>query len=301
MIFVAGATGLLGREVCHRLVERGATVQALVRPTADPAKVAGLVALGVEIAAGDLRDPASLATACRRTSAVITTVSAMPFSYEAGVNDLATTDRAGTTALIEAASRAGVEHFIYTSFSGGIDVEFPLGDAKRDVEHALIESGLAYTILRPSYFMEVWLSPATGFDALNAKAAIYGSGENPISWISIGDVAEFAARSVGLPAALDRTLELGGPEPLSPLQVVAIFERVGGRAFELQFVPEEVLVAQQQAAGDPFLASFAALQRAYARGDAVETGRILDVFPIRLTPVEEYAARVVGAAAVPAG
>jgi uncharacterized protein YbjT (DUF2867 family) len=100
---------------------------------------------------------------------------------------------------------------------------------------------------------------------------------------------------------MDRALELGGPEPLSPLQIVAVFERVAGRRFELQFVPEEALIAQQQSAGDPFSQSFAALQRAYAHGDAIEMGRIVDAFAVRLTPVAEYAAGVVGAAPVAAG
>lgn len=66
--------------------------------------------------------------------------------------------------LIDAAVRAGVGHVIYTSFSANLDLDFPLGRAKRAVEAHLIASGMAYTILRPSCFMEVWLSPAVGFD-----------------------------------------------------------------------------------------------------------------------------------------
>ena len=55
-----------------------------------------------------------------------------------------------------------------------VNVEFPLQSAKRDVEQHLRESGMNYTILQPSFFMEVWLSPALGFDAANATAQIYG-------------------------------------------------------------------------------------------------------------------------------
>ena len=53
-----------------------------------------------------------------------------------------------------------------------------------------------YTILRAGYFMEAWLSPAVGFDPINAKATIYGAGQNPISWISLQDVAQFAVTSL---------------------------------------------------------------------------------------------------------
>jgi uncharacterized protein YbjT (DUF2867 family) len=76
-----------------------------------------------------------------------------------------------------------------------MDTEFPLQTAKRDVEQHLKESGLDYTILRPTFFMDVWLSEALGFDA-NAQAQIYGSGRNKISSISYHDVARFAVACV---------------------------------------------------------------------------------------------------------
>jgi uncharacterized protein YbjT (DUF2867 family) len=59
MILVVGATGLVGSDVCRRLAARGRPVRALVRATSDPAKVDALRALGVEVAHGDLHDPAS--------------------------------------------------------------------------------------------------------------------------------------------------------------------------------------------------------------------------------------------------
>ena len=84
MILVVGATGLVGGDVCRRLAASGTAVRALVRATSDPARVAALEALGVETVVGDLRDPASLAEACRDASAVICTASSMPFGYEPG-------------------------------------------------------------------------------------------------------------------------------------------------------------------------------------------------------------------------
>jgi uncharacterized protein YbjT (DUF2867 family) len=56
--------------------------------------------------------------------------------------------------------------------------------------------------------MEAWLSPVVGFDAANAKATVYGTGQNPISWIAIQDVARFAVASLDHPAAKNATLEL---------------------------------------------------------------------------------------------
>ena len=157
----------------------------MVRATSNPDKVAKLKGYGAEIVQGDLCDRACLDAACKGVSAVITTVSAMPFCYQPG-NTIQTVDLDGVSNLIAAAKDSGVKHFVYTSFSGHMDLDFPLRNAKRAVEKRLRESGMTYTILRPSYFMEVWLSPAVGFDAANAKASIYGDGQNPISWISLG-------------------------------------------------------------------------------------------------------------------
>jgi uncharacterized protein YbjT (DUF2867 family) len=287
MNLVVGATGMVGSEVCRRLAAEGKPVRALVRATSEPAKVEALKGYGAEIVEGNVCDPASLEAACQGVHAVISTVSAMPFCYQPGENDLQTVDVGGLANLIDAAKSAGVQHFVYTSFT--IDNDFPLRNAKRATEQRLMDSGLTYTILRPSYFMEVWLSPAVGFDYPNAKAQIYGSGEKPLSLISFLDVAQFAVASLDNPAARNATIEIGGPEALSQLQVVQIFEELAGRPFEVLHVPEEALAEQQKTAEDPMQQSFAGLMQKYARGDIVDMQETLKAFPVQLTTVRDYA------------
>ena len=107
MNLVVGATGMLGSEVCRRLTAAGKPVRALVRATSDQAKVEGLKGFGVEIVQGDLRDPASLAAACRGVTAVICTASSMPFSYKPGENDIQSADTMGVIGLIDAAQAPG--------------------------------------------------------------------------------------------------------------------------------------------------------------------------------------------------
>jgi uncharacterized protein YbjT (DUF2867 family) len=293
MNLVVGATGLLGSEICSQLAAEGRPVRALVRATSDPAKVEALRGYGAEIVEGNVCDPASLEAACQGVHTVIATVSAMPFCYEPGENDVRTVDTEGVINLVDAAQAAGVEHFVYTSFTP--DNDFPLRNAKRAVEQHLKDSGLTYTVLRPSYFMEVWLSPAVGFDYTNARARIYGSGEKPLSLISFPDVAQFAVASLANPAARNATLELGGPEALSQLQVVKIFEESSGQRFEVEHVPEEALADQQKASTDLMEQSFAGLMQWYARGDAVDMEDTLKVFPIQLTSVRDYAQNLFGA------
>ena len=287
MILVIGATGLLGGEICRRLVAAGKPVRALTRPTSDPARVAALRTLGVKLVNGDLKDPASLDAACKGIDTIISTAS-ITFSRQPG-DTLASVDQQGQIALISAARAADVVRFVYVSVSGQNDVDCPLMTAKRAVEQKLMRSGMDYTILRPSYFMEIWLSPALGFDAANGTARVYGSGEKPISFISYKDVAQFAVASVDNPAARNAIIELGGPEALTPMEVVGVFEKKAGRRFQTEHVPEDVLEGQRAAASDPLQQSFASLMLAYAHGDAIDMKPALARMPLTLTSVREFA------------
>jgi NADH dehydrogenase len=293
MITVVGATGHLGGEICRRLAARGLPVRGLVRRTSAPEALAGLRAIGVELIEGDVRDPASLQRAIHAATAVVSTVTATR-SRQPG-DSIDATDGAGQAGVVEAARQAAVGHFVYVSYSGNIGVDDPLTVAKRSTEARLRASGLPYTILRPSYLMEAWLSPALGFDYPNGRATIYGGGAAPISWIGLADVAEFAVQSLTNPAARDATLELGGPAALSPMQVIRIFEQVAGEPFEVQHVPVATLEAQRAAATDSLQRSFAALMLAYAKGDQISMAATLAQFHLPLTSVQDYARRVLAA------
>ena len=267
MNLIIGATGLLGSEICRRLAGQGDAVRALVRDTSDPGKVAQLKGLGVELLRGDLKNPESLKAACRDVSAIISTASST-LSRQAG-DSIETVDRQGQLDLVEAAEGAGVKHLVLMSFPS-VDIDFPLQNAKRAVEDRLRRSEMTHTILQPTCFTEVWLSPALGFDLANAKAQIYGDGHNKISWISFQDVARFPVAALDNPPAMNATVKLGGPEALSPLEVVSLAEQSLGKAVVVQHVPEEALRAQLNAATDPLQQSFAGLMLYYARGDVID-------------------------------
>jgi uncharacterized protein YbjT (DUF2867 family) len=92
-----------------------------------------------------------------------------------------------------------------------------------------------------------------------------------VSWISFLDVAAFAAAAVHEPNAANKTLQLGGPDALSPLDVVRLAERQTGKPIAVQHVPEEALRAQKCAATDPLMQSMAGLMLYCARGDVIDT------------------------------
>ena len=148
---------------------------------------------------------------------------------------------------------------------------------------------MTYTILQPTFFTEVWLSPALGFDPAHATARIYGGGHNKISWISFQDVAKFAAAALDNPQAVNAVIKLGGPDALSPLEVVRLAEQVVGKRVIVEHVPEEALRAQHGAATDPLQQSFAGLMLYYARGDAIDMAETLRALPVQhLKSVREY-------------
>ena len=99
--------------------------------------------------------------------------------------------------------------------------------------------------------MEVWLSPAVGFDSANRKATIYGTGENPISWISLMDVAQFAVRCLDNPTARNATWNWAALRRSVPWRWCQSSGKVGGKPFEVQHVPVQALQGQFAAATDP--------------------------------------------------
>ena len=291
MILVVGATGQVGGRVVRHLAAAGRPVRAMVRPGADAAKVRPLMAAGATMFEGDLKDADSLRKACQDVGAVVSTASA---TISRGEGDsIETVDRDGQLGLVDAAREAGVGHFIYLSFSGNVQGDFPLHEAKRAVESHLQASGMAYTIVRPSFFMEVWLSPHAGFDPVGGTVRVYGSGESPVSMISLADVAAYLAGCVGNPAVLNETIELGGPEAVTWNRVIELFERALGREIARQHVPEAALEHRMAGAPEALQRTLAGLALSVARGDAIDVRPALDKVNIRLTPVQEFVKRAV--------
>ena len=290
MNLIVGATGTLGGEICSRLAQAGKPVRGLVRPSSSPERVAALEKLGVEIATGDLRDPASLDAACRGVTTVYSTATAIQSQQEG--NTLDRVDREGQANLVESARKAKVRRFVFISFRGTKDFDFPLQAAKRATAERLKESGVPWTVIEASVFMEIWLGPHLGFDAANGKARVFGSGEKKISWVSYHDVAALAIAAAECSEAENRVIEVGGPEALSHHEVIRIFEERAGRKFEVERVPEEALEAMKANAKTPVEETFAGLMLFVGRGDDIDMQPTLARYPVRLTTVREYAERV---------
>jgi uncharacterized protein YbjT (DUF2867 family) len=284
---VVGATGVLGGEIASRLAEAGKPVRGLVRPSSNPERIEALRMRGVEIASGDLTDPASLDSACRGVETVFSTATAIQSRQEG--NTLDRVDRQGQANLVEAARKAGVGRFVFISFREKRGLDFPLQAAKRETAERLKKSGMPWTVIEASIFMEVWLGPHLGFDAANARARVLGSGDQKISWVSYKDVAAIAIAAAESADARNRSIEVGGPEALSPNEVIRIFEKRSGRKFEVERIPEEALKAMKASATNPVEETFAGLMLLCAGGDEIDMRETLRRYPVRMTTVREYA------------
>lgn len=225
-VIVAGASGTIGRAVVAELVARGCTVTALLRPgrqgTAVPPELAG--ARCVQVRLGDAAGLAA-AFAEARPGVVISCIA----SRSGAPKDADLVDRQHNLALLAAAHAAGARQFILLS---AICVQKPLlafQHAKLAFEAVLRESGMDYTIVRPTAFFKS-LSGQLKRVKQGKPFLIFGDGElTRCKPISDGDLARFIADCIDDPARRNAILPIGGPGPAISLkeQGALIFELLG--------------------------------------------------------------------------
>jgi uncharacterized protein YbjT (DUF2867 family) len=282
---VVGATGLLGFEVARALRARNVAVAGLVRPDSPPPRVSALQKLGVRTIEGDLRDRESLRRACTAVRSVVSTASAaMARKPE---DTLTSVDTEGQLALVSAAREAGVRMLAYVSIPDN-PLGFQLQRAKRSVEEALRRSGMAYTILRPSNFMEVWLSPALGFDLRAGQVRIFGDGTRPTSWVSYLDVARLLVAAVESRELEGASLSLGGPDAMSYRDVINLAMELGVPAPEVSFVDEATLRAALASARTEFEQTSSALMLTAALGQVVDSSEAVARAPGARITVRQF-------------
>ncbi len=244
MILVVGATGVVGGMISRGLLEEGKDVRVLVRRDSPSSQLVhqglatsaeSLIEAGAQPVHGDLRDRASLDAALKDIDTVISTANS---AMRGGEDNPESVDLEGNQNLIEAARDAGVEHFVFVSLLGADpDHPVPFMRGKGQSESALRESGMVYTILAPTAFMEFWPAMVVGMPALQGRPVVLvGEGRRRHSFVSNRDVAAFVVAALENPAARNEHLAIGGPEPLTWLDVVATYERVLDRSIPVEFV-----------------------------------------------------------------
>lgn len=288
-VLVVGATGQLGFRICTGLIRNGHKVRGLTR--AGSPRVGELQQAGVEVVHGDLRNAASLDAATRDIKVIVSTATAV-VSAGAG-NSLAAVDRDGHKALLAAAVKNGVQKFVFVSVSPNLPEISPLVACKREIERAVRASGLKWTILQPSYFMEIWFGPELGWNLRAGKGQFFGPGRGRSSVVSIEDVAACGIAAVTEPKSDNQDIPLGGPEALSPVEVVKVFEEVSGRKFRIKKIPLFIprIASVMLRPFNPKIASLMAFGAISDRGDVIDPAKARAIIGLPGTSIKEFAER----------
>lgn len=222
-VFVLGATGTIGRATVRALLQRGHEVVCLVRSKAG---VAGALSqsdserllAGAIVRFGDVTDPASLAADGFKEESFDTLVSCLA-SRNGVPDDAWAIDYAAHCSALHAARTAGVTHVVLLS---AICVQKPLlafQHAKLAFEKVLIESGLTYSIVRPTAFFKS-LSGQLDRVKRGKPFLIFGDGKlTACKPISDRDLADFLADCLSDTSRHNRVMPIGGPgDAITPLQ-----------------------------------------------------------------------------------
>jgi NADH dehydrogenase len=292
MILIVGASGKLGHEVARRALQAGKPVRAISRQPED--RLAELKAAGAEVMVGDLRDPDSLRRACAGVSHVVASAHSI---LGRGAERSALVDDRGHRDLIDAAKAAGVAHFCYISaFGASPDHPSAFVRIKYAVEQVLQSSGLPYTIIRPTAFLQTHAYQMLGQPILEqGKATIFGKGTGRRNFVAVEDVANLIEAVWDDPQSVGQIIEIGGPpaNSLTNNEVAAMFEQAAGRRAKISHVPRAVLRVMSPVLS-PFHPGLSQLM-AFALHDDLhnttyDAAPLLRRYPLQLTRLDDWIA-----------
>lgn len=298
MILVVGGTGALGSAAAERLLAKGKSVRVMTRT---PAKAEALQALGAEIIQGDLRDKASLIRACKGVESILAAAHSI---LGRGSEASKYVDDRGHKWLIDSAKDAKVKRFIYTSGIGcAPNHPAPFLRIKYEVEQYLKKSGLEYVILRPTAFMESHAYMFIGQPILETgKVSLFGKGENPRNFVAADDAAKFALIALETPETTGQILSFGGPEDLTNMQVVALFEELAGQKAKVSHVPLTMLRIMSPLL-KPFHPGLSQIMKMSIIFDTTDQtfdmSETLQRYPVDLTPITKWVHDYVPKDAIP--
>jgi NAD(P)H dehydrogenase (quinone) len=257
-LLVTGAAGQLGqRVITHLLDSQHVAADSIVAATRHPEKLAAFVARGVRVRKADFDESPSLEVAFAGVDRMLL------ISTDA-------IDRPGRRlsqhkAAIDAARKAGVRRIIYTSMPNAGDSLVTFAPDHLGTEQALAASGLAWTILRNSWYMENLLMSAS--QALVSGKWYTSAGEGRAANVSREDCARAAAAALASQAPGNLFFDISGPQALTSDEIVAAISGVVGKPIEVVQLSDAQHAQALVAAGmpefiAPLLVSFDANTRA---------------------------------------
>jgi uncharacterized protein YbjT (DUF2867 family) len=280
MILVTGAYGLSGSAVVREFARHRVPVRALVRHRS---KAAALLDLPeVEVVEGDMAKPETLGAALDGVTRALMISSSSPQMVETQCS------------FIEASQRAGVAHVV--KFSGeefGFDAaKFRFTRMHEEIERHLEQSGLAWTHLRPSQFMQVYLREAP---AIIAKGALLlPMAEVTMAPVDVEDIARVAVALLRSEGHEGKRYPMTGPEALGMADIARHISLATGRPVRYVAISPEQRREALLAAGAAAYFADALYEQAVERLRNPQARIQLDThrkFGVEPTPFAEFARR----------
>jgi uncharacterized protein YbjT (DUF2867 family) len=305
MIAVIGGRGFIGGAIVAELVRRGEPVIVISHSSAEQLMVAGQ---RVEVRRADVADRGSLPAALKGVDCVVGAAQFKGFPNQNPKKGLTfeAVDHQGTVNAVAAAQESGVTKYVYLSGAGAApDSDKVWYRAKWGAEQAIRSSGLAYTIVRPSWVY------GPGDNALNKYVAfvksplpfvpVIGNGKQRLMPVFVEDVAKVAAE--GAAGSLEGVFEIGGPQVLTMDQVIRTVEAVIGTKKPLLHQPEALvkLLFSPKALVHALPIPLTPEGVTFATMDAVcDTSALRAALPsLRLTPFREALVSYLGTKSAP--
>lgn len=223
MILITGSTGHSGGEVASRLAAAGIPFRALVR---DADKAAPISALGAELVVGDVADAAFLASAL---TGIEKAYLVMPNNEEQLELE---------TQFTDACAAAGVQHVVYLSSLESVpESKNPITQNHVAAQNHIIESGMNWTIVRPTFFNQNFETYAPRIR--EAQQIVLPVGFGTVSATDLRDVGEVILKVLTEPGHENQSYDLTGPELLTFAEIAAKFSKVLGTNVEFIDQPME--------------------------------------------------------------
>jgi uncharacterized protein YbjT (DUF2867 family) len=229
MVLVTGATGRQGGAVIRFMLPKGWKLRALTRNSSNTT-AQDLARQGIEVVQGDLEDPASLERAARGVYGI--------YSVQDFWSVGAKREVLQGKNLADAAKKAHVEHFVYSSVGGAErNSRIDHWESKWEVEKHIRGLGLPATILRPAAFMENYYVDQVEIGILKGKLVDPIRADKPYQTIAADDIGAFAALAFERPRDfIGQELEIAGSE-LTNTEAAQVFSRVLGRPVRFKKLP----------------------------------------------------------------
>ncbi len=226
-VLVAGATGYLGHYVVKEFKKQGYWVRALTR---NSDRLENLRDYVDELFIGQVTDPASLAGVCQGIDIVFSSIGITRQKDNLSYIDV---DYQGNKNLLEQAQKNNVSNFVYVSVLNADQMsQLKMIQAKELFVGALTQSGLDYTIIRPTGFYSDMLDYLKM--AKSGRGYLFGSGEHKMNPIHGADLAEVCVNAVETD---NREINVGGPETFSHQEIMTLAFEALGQKTKITHIP----------------------------------------------------------------